>query len=338
MQVFEQATRGSRLSEATRVFLAAMERAVPAFRDRSILLTTLAVIGVASGLVIATLLSRDPREAGAYAVACLMIGGSIALGLRGRETGMRMVSGSHSVDSLAPIDPLAADPLAAAEDQMRAAAHDLKAPLLTVTSYLELIADGAFGAVSEDVRDALTRAAAVSTQAQTVVDSALGRDAIAAAKRSWTPPVLHRVDLNQVVSDVIGALNCSMRERQANVAIEGRLPFILGEDAAVFRVLENILQNAIKFCPRDTTPHIAVRSAHLNAGLVELTITDNGPGLGGDATQFLDRGVRGVNTGVPGHGIGLATVLRLMTRMGGRVRFESPAEGGTTVRLILRSE
>ena len=38
-----------------------------------------------------------------------------------------------------------------------------------------------------------------------------------------------------------------------------------------------------------------------------------------------------------GCGIGLATVARLVARMGGTVRFEAPAEGGTTVRLILPS-
>jgi len=321
MQVLHQPARGSRLSEATHTSLDAIERAIPAFRDRSILLTSLAVLGIASGLVIAALLSRDPREAVAYAIACLMIGGSIALGLGGRE-----ITGSEVKAS--------SDPMAEVDEHVRAAAHDLKAPLLSVTSYLDLIADGAFGAISEDVRAAVTRAAEVSARAQTIVDSALGRGAVASDTTSIR--VLERVDLNRIVSDVIGALNCSMRERQANVAIEGRLPVILGEDAAMFRVLENVLQNSIKFCPRDTTPQIAVRARHLHSGVVELTITDNGPGLAGDAQRLTYRGARG-DTGVAGHGLGLATVARLVTRMGGTVRLESPTDGGTTVRLTLRA-
>ena len=138
------------------------------------------------------------------------------------------------------------------------------------------------------------------------------------------------VDLNRVLSDVVGALNCSMRERQANVAIEGKLPSVVGEDAAMFRVLENLLQNSIKFCPTGTTPHIAIRSRRLDAQVVELTIADNGPGIPDDTERLIYRGARGRNAlGVPGNGIGLSTVARLVTRMGGTVRFESPLEGGT---------
>ncbi len=299
-----------------------MERAIPAFRDRSVPLTTLAVLGVASGLLIATLLSRDPREAVAYAVACLMIGGSIALGLGGRE------ASRATATERTPTPPVEV------QEQVRAAAHDLKAPLLTVTSYLELIANGAFGEVSDDVRAAVTRAAAVSASARMVVDSVLGQDATASDAPSTR--LRERVDVDYVLSEVLGALNSAMRERQANVAIEGKLPVILGEDVALFRVLENVLQNAIKFCPRDTTPQIVVKSTRLDATFVELTVTDNGPGLGGDGQRLTYRGARG-QTGVPGHGLGLATVARLVTRMGGSVRLESPAEGGTTVRLTLRA-
>lgn len=320
MQVLEHHGDTSRLSEAPRSVLAAIERAIPALHDRSLLLTTLAALGAISGLLIAALLSRDPREALAYTVACVMIGGSIALGLRGREVDLASEE---------------ADAAAEANQQMRSVAHDLKAPLLTVTSYLELIADGAFGAVSEDVRAAVTRAAAVSERAQTVIDSTLRRGDLAEGAAT---PALAPVDLNRVVSDVVGALNGSMRERQANVAIEGRLPLVLGEDAAMFRVLENLLQNAIKFCPVGTAPQVVVRSRRLDAQAVELTIADNGPGITDDAERLIYRGARGRNAGdIPGHGIGLSTVARLVTRMGGTVRFESPVEGGTLVRLTLRA-
>ena len=193
--------------------------------------------------------------------------------------------------------------------------------------------------MSEDVRAAVTRAAAVSERAQTVVDSTLRRDgSTGGASGTETVTRLAPVDLNRVVSDVVGALNCSMRERQANVAIEGKLPSVMGEDAAMFRVLENLLQNSIKFCPTGTAPQIAIRSRRLDAQAVELTIADNGPGIPDDAERLIYRGARGRNgLSVPGHGIGLSTVARLVTRMGGTVRFESPSEGGTVVRLTLRA-
>ncbi|MGE3961151.1 MAG: sensor histidine kinase [Dehalococcoidia bacterium] len=293
----------------------AVERAFPALRDRSLLLTGLAALGAVCGLIIAALLSRDPREAGAYAVACLMIGGSIAIGLRGR-------------DGAPPPDPMTE-----AHQQMRAVAHDLKAPLLTVTSYLELIADGAFGDVSEDVRSAVRRAAEVSERAQTVVDSTLRREAITAAT---APVTAAPVDLNRILSDVITALTSSMRDRGATIAVEGRLPSVIGDDPSLFRVFENLVQNAIKFCPAGTRPQIAIHSRRLDGRSVEVTIVDNGPGMPADADRLIYRGARGANAaGTPGHGIGLATVARLVARLGGSIRFDSPPEGGTMVGLVL---
>lgn len=316
MQAFERHARSARWSEASHASLTALERTIPAFRDRSLLLTTLAVIGVVGGLLIAALLSRDPREAGAYTVACLMIGGSIALGLRGREVEPRV------------------DPLTEAQQQLREVAHDLKAPLLTVTSYLELIADGAFGAVSDDVRAAVTRAAAVSERAQTVVSSALRPEALDAPAVAETTFV--RIDMNRILSDVLGALNCSMREHDVTVAVEGRLPVVLGDDASLFRVIENLVQNAIKFCPEGTVPQIGIRSRRIDGATFEVTIKDNGPGMPRDAERLIYRGARGDNaTGTAGHGIGLATVARLVTRMDGTVRFEDAPERGTLVRLTL---
>lgn len=316
-----------------------VRRALAIFPDRSLLLTTLAVLGVACGLIIAALLSRDPREAGAYAVACIMIGGAIALGLRHTEHDPVL-----SEATLAAVrEEAQQEARQEAQQHMRAVAHDLKAPLLTVTSYLELIADGAFGALPEEARAALHRAAEVSTRAQSVVDSTLHRDttpdaALAPVALLEAEPAVTRVNLDRVLSDVMAALNASMRARGATVSVEGRLSTVLGDEPSLFRVIENLVQNAIKFCPADTTPRIAIRSSVLQSGAVEMIITDNGPGMPSDPTLLATSGVRGVNAdGLPGHGLGLATVARLVARLGGTLTFESPTTGGgTTVRIVLR--
>lgn len=288
---------------------------LPALRDRSRLLTLLSILGVASGLLIAALLSRDPREAGAYAVACVMMGGAIALGARAND------------DERAP---LAAS---LAQQQVRAAAHDLKAPLLTVTSYLELIADGAFGDLSDDARAAVLRAAEVSTRAQTVIDSALQ------VSPASVGPHLVRVPLDRVLSEVMAALNAAMRERGATVAVEGRLGVVMAEEPALFRIVENLVQNAIKFCPEDRVPRVAISTRRIDGRFVELSIVDNGAGMPADPDFLLYRGTRGTNARqVPGQGIGLATVARLVAAMGGTMRFDTPSEGGTAVRVLLRAD
>ena len=107
-----------------------------ALESRPVLLTMLLVLGVLCGLAIAALLSRDPREATAYAVACLMIGGAIAVGDRVAGISDRAVKRGSLVRAS---DVQVADASVEAEREMQAVAHDLRGPLLTVSMYLDLI-------------------------------------------------------------------------------------------------------------------------------------------------------------------------------------------------------
>ena len=70
-----------------------------------------------------------------------------------------------------------------AQQEMASIAHDLRGPLSTVTSYLDLIAEGALGPVSDDTRVAAQRAAEASHRARTLVESALLQHVEAAAAR-----------------------------------------------------------------------------------------------------------------------------------------------------------
>lgn len=295
-----------------------------------ILLTVLAAIGAIAGLAIAALLTRDPREAGAYAVACLMIGGAMAAG--DRAAGPR-----GAAPSMARTND---ESISIARREVREVAHDLRAPLLTVSSYLDLIAQGAFGDVSDEAQAALRQCASVTGRAQTVVETTLQRDASNQADAG--NGLMHPVSLNAVVSDVIDALTASMRECGANVAVEGRLPVVLGDETALFRVFSNLVENSIKYTAPGVTPRISVHSERLFGGDVAIFVRDNGRGIRTDeAGMVIAAGVRGSSAqtdGRTGMGLGLATVARLTARMGGTFMIESASDGasGTTVRVTLR--
>lgn len=277
---------------------------------RPVFLTVLAAFGAIAGLLITALLARDPREAGAYLVACLMIGGAMAFGQRARTEAAPTGSAAQAAtDSATP-------------DDVRAVAHDLRAPLLTVSSYLDLIAEGAFGTVSDEARAAIRQCAAVTARAQTVVETTLrprSREDIEAAGR---------VDLGRVMSDVLDALTSTMREHRAEVAFEGRLPAVRGDETALFRVFENLLQNAIKYGRPGVAPRVGISWRRLEAATIEVTVRDNGRGIRSDeAAAVLAPGVRGGNAaGAEGLGLGLPTAARLVARMGGTLAIDSRAD------------
>jgi signal transduction histidine kinase len=206
--------------------------------------------------------------------------------------------------------------------ELRSVAHDLRAPLCTVTSYVDLVAQGAFGPVSDEACAALRRVAEVATRAQSVVDSTLRAEVEAAA----SAPA--RVDLARVVSEAVAALDATIRERHGAVVVEGSLPPVRGEATALFSVMENLVQNGLKYATPAEPPRVVVR-AHAAADRVVIEVQDNGTGFSTrDRARVFEPGVRGdASAMASGDGLGLDTVRRLVTGMAGVVSIPECAQG-----------
>jgi len=102
-------------------------------------------------------------------------------------------------------------------------------------------------------------------------------------------------------------------------------------------VMGNLLSNAIKFSPR--RGQITLRLRRRGKGRVELQLIDQGAGVPAHVLDALGRGRRpesspGTN-GEPGSGYGLSLAGDYMAQMGGDLRLENPAAGGTRAVLVL---
>ncbi len=220
-----------------------------------------------------------------------------------------------------------------AQQEMASIAHDLKGPLNTVTSYLDLIAEGALGLVSDDTRVAAQRAAEASHRARTLVESALLQHVEAAAAR---PLHVATVDLRALICDVTDALHAEIAASGADVTVTP-LPAVRGNAQQLFRVFENLVQNAVKYACPGETPVIAITGA-VRDGHAEIAVSDRGIGIPPeDCERVFATSTRADNGAsvAPGHGLGLATVRRLVREQGGDAWIDNAATGGATVRLSL---
>ncbi len=220
-----------------------------------------------------------------------------------------------------------------AQHEMASMAHDLKGPLSTVTSYLDLIADGALGPVSDDKRVAAQRAAQASVRARTLVESALLQHVEATASR---PPDVATVDLRALIRDVTDALYAEIAASQAEVTVEP-LPVVRGNATQLFRVFENLVQNAVKYARPGETPVITITGS-MTDGHAEILVTDHGIGIPSEDCERVGgtstRAANGTSV-AQGHGLGLATVRRLVREQGGDAWIDRTACDGATVRLSL---
>ncbi len=220
-----------------------------------------------------------------------------------------------------------------AEHEMASIAHDLKGPLSTVSSYLDLIAEGALGPVNEDTREAAHRAAEASARARSMVESALLQHVQSVAAR---PLEIETVDLRSVIRDVTESLRAEITASHAEVTVEP-LPVVRGNAALLFRVFENLVQNAVKYARPGEAPMVMI-SGTSREGHAEILVRDHGIGIPTeDCERVFEVAARAGNGEAVafGHGLGLATVRRLLREQGGDVWVDAAPAPGATLRLTL---
>jgi light-regulated signal transduction histidine kinase (bacteriophytochrome) len=130
---------------------------------------------------------------------------------------------------------------------------------------------------------------------------------------------LEEVDLTQIARSVVATLKQSAPERQAEVVVEDGLR--TRADPRLLRiVLENLLGNAWKFTRKRDVAHIELRARRSKDSVVYV-VRDDGAGFEMAYADKLFGAFRRLHSPreFEGTGIGLATVLRIVRRHGGRV-------------------
>ncbi len=206
-----------------------------------------------------------------------------------------------------------------------AASHDLKAPLRSIGGFAEILLEDYLPALDAQGRDYLRRIGAATARMNELIDSLLN---LASVTRS---AMRHEdVDLSALAQEVARELqDDSPRPVEWDIA-----PGLAAEgDPGLLRILlVNLLGNAWKFTARRDRAKIELGRAE-HEGAPAFYVRDNG--IGFDSAQAAEKLFKPFsrfhNTEeAPGSGIGLATVARIVTKHGGRIRAESTKDSGAT--------
>lgn len=119
--------------------------------------------------------------------------------------------------------------------------------------------------------------------------------------------------------------------------VEGVLPHVWGQEAALTQVLSNLLGNAAKFVAPGTLPRIRIWAVE-EGDRVRLFIEDNGIGIAPqDAERIFSMFVRvDESPAYGGTGVGLAIVKKAVEVMHGQVGNDPAPKGGTRFWVELR--
>ena len=114
-------------------------------------------------------------------------------------------------------------------------------------------------------------------------------------------------------------------QRTAHLHLPAGLPLIQVDYRYLEHALSNLLLNAAAYSP----PGSAIRvSARVNAGNLEISVADNGPGIPADARgRVFEKFYRVPGSPAGGTGLGLFITRSTLEAHGGSVRLASPAHG-----------
>jgi signal transduction histidine kinase len=222
--------------------------------------------------------------------------------------------------------------LAEANMELRAfahtVAHDLRAPLRNVEGYTDALEEDETPRLSEQGRHFLARIGEAARRMDRMIT-----DLLAYSQLSRAELRLQAVDLERVAWLALADIETLVSRSGAQVEVASSLPTVLGNEAILVQVFENLIGNAIKFVAPGVVPTIAIHGRE-EGDRALVWIADNGIGI---PPAQRDR-IFGVferlhgEEEYPGTGIGLAIVRKGMERLGGSVQVE-PAAAGTTFRL-----
>jgi PAS domain S-box-containing protein len=204
-------------------------------------------------------------------------------------------------------------------------AHDLRAPLRSMSGFSELLA----GELGADMRPEAKDYAARIQQSAARMD-ALINDLLQYGRLNTIDLPVQEVDLEKVFADVRKQLAPEIDKRRVQVIKKGVLPPVFGNPVVLQVALTNLISNAMKFVPPQTRPKIIVRP-ELRQEYLRLWIEDNGIGIALEDHKKIFGVFQRLHKSeaYPGTGIGLALVSKGMERIGGRVGVESAIGHGS---------
>lgn len=205
-------------------------------------------------------------------------------------------------------------------------AHDLRAPLITIDGFAEVLKETVGASLDEAALEHLAHIQGGVARMQRLIEDLLGLSKIVRA-----PMRKSVVDLSAIATEIAQRLRASSPGRAGEFTIAPNLT--ANGDAGLIRiVLENLLSNAWKFTSKREHAHIELDTVHGAEGDTVFRVKDNGAGFDPRyATKLFGPFQRcHAQSDFPGTGIGLATVQRIVHRHGGKIWVEAQVDRGAS--------
>jgi signal transduction histidine kinase len=138
------------------------------------------------------------------------------------------------------------------EDFSHSITHDLRAPLRAIRSFAQILGEECLACGRPVAQDHIHRITSAAARMDKLIQDVLQYSRLARSELKLAP-----VDVQQLLRGIIETYP-SFQPPLVDIQIEGPLPHLLGNEAALTQCFSNLLGNAIKFVPPGTRPQVRV--------------------------------------------------------------------------------
>ncbi|ORJ57664.1 hybrid sensor histidine kinase/response regulator [Geothermobacter hydrogeniphilus] len=213
--------------------------------------------------------------------------------------------------------------------------HKLKTPVTVISLFIQNLARE-----FENHPDAAFHRNLALIQEESSYLASLIQDLLQYSDKVLTPRPPHRTPID--LADLVPAILVDLREQSTRHGLEmvcdlpGDLPAVRVDREQISFCLRALLDNALKFTPDGGRVTL---TATAGAKYIELSVTDNGPGIAPDQQQKIFEKFYQIdpdNTGqIRGFGLGLYYAREFLRAHGGRLEVRSRPGRGATFSLSL---
>ena len=297
-------------------------------RELRLILAAVLILGVALALVLGRLVTRTAvrpverlTEASEHVATTSDL--SRRIDVQGSDELARLAGSFNTMLDTLERTVTALDQSLVAQRRLVAdASHELRTPLTSLRTNIDVLRDP-HGLPEDQRRELLADVGAQLDELTLLVG-----DLVQLARDDEQPLEPQDVRLDLLVAEAVERHHRHARDVRFETRLEPTV--VEGIPDRLDRAVSNLLDNAAKFSPPDSTVEVILERG-------ELTVRDHGPGIEpADLPHVFDRFYRSATArAVPGSGLGLAIVRQVAEGHGGTVTAEDAAGGGTRFRLSL---
>lgn len=219
------------------------------------------------------------------------------------------------------------------DEFLAAMSHELRTPLNTIINMTEILLEGAYGALNERQRRALSIVVAASKRLMSLISDVLD---VARLESGEVQLLAQEVDIDRLCRLCLEQTIAPEKKQHVTCTIAPATPTMIADERRLRQILTNLLSNAVKFTAEGGSIGLDVQYEEAHE-CVTFTVWDTGIGIDATDLRRLFRPFVQLDSSLSrryeGTGLGLTIVLKLVALHGGSLTVES-GKGGS--RFIVR--